>query len=161
MSARHPIEAPCPICAAVPGQPCQGGRGDRKAFHRQRGSRRAQYPIHEVERGLTDSPIEHILLSALVEWINFHEANFATVKTQEPFGPYRADIMVVVGQHKLVVECDGAQFHSSQQMIEHDKRRDRFCASNDIAVMRFTGREITRDVRRCAAEVGVWIRGRR
>ena len=156
----HPISYPCGRCGAAAGQPCQGKRGDRKAFHRERGGRRSRSPVAEVERDLTDSPIEHIMLSALVEWIDHHEASYAAVTTQAPFGPYRADIMVRVGDRRLVVECDGAAFHNNARMIEHDKRRDRYCTLNGIAVLRFTGKEIHRDARGCAAQVGVWIRGR-
>lgn len=156
----HPISFPCARCGAAAGQPCQGKRGDRKAFHRERGGQRNRSPLAEVERDRTDSPIEHIMLSALVEWIDHHEAHYAYVATQAPFGPYRADIMVTVGERRLVVECDGSTYHNHARMIEHDKRRDRYCTLNGIAVLRFTGQEITRDPRGCAAQVGVWIRGR-
>lgn len=157
---KHPIESPCPVCHASSGQSCQGRRGDRKSFHRARGVH-TRTAILEVEKDLTDSPIEHTLLSALVEWIEHHDISYANVETQVPFGPYRADIMVVVANRRLIVECDGSTFHNHARAIEHDKRRDRFCALNDIAVMRFTGKEINRDPRRCAAEVGIWIKGRK
>lgn len=157
----HPIAFPCAKCGAAAGQRCQGKRGERKAFHRERGGQRLRSPLIEVEPGLTDSPIEHILLSALVEWIDHHDVDFAEVETQVPFGPYRADIMVTVGEHQLVVEADGSTFHNHAKMIEHDKRRDRYCTLHGIAVLRFTGHEITRDPRGCAAQVGLWIRGRR
>jgi len=76
-------------------------------------------------------------------------------------GPYRLDMVVVSGNRRLVVEADGASFHNSPDMIEHDKRRDRFCVTQGYAVMRFTGAEIRRDPRGCAAQVGLWIRARR
>lgn len=82
------------------------------------------------------------------------------ITTQAAVGPFRADIMIEDGARKLVVECDGAAFHNSADRIERDKRRDRFCAAQGISVMRFTGSEIHRDPRGCAAEVGVWIRRR-
>ena len=116
-------------------------------------------PLLEVEPGLTDSPIEHTLLSALVEWAEHHDVDYADIDTQVPFGPYRADIMVTIGERRLVVECDGAAFHNHTKMIEHDKRRDRFCTLNGYAVLRFTGKEINADPRGCAAQVGVWIKG--
>lgn len=157
----HPISLPCAKCGASPGQSCQGKSGDRKAFHRERGGRRLRSPIAEVDRALSDSPIEHIMISALVEWIEYHDVTYADVETQVPFGPYRADIMVVVDGRRLVVECDGAAFHNNARMIEHDKRRDRYCTLNDIDVLRFTGKEIIRDPRGCAAQIGIWIRRRR
>jgi very-short-patch-repair endonuclease len=59
---------------------------------------------------------------------------------------------------KLVVECDGAAYHAAtKEQIERDKRRDRFFMAQGIAVMRFTGAEINRSSRACAAEVGSWL----
>lgn len=152
---KHPLQQHCPKCGAIPGQYCRGSRGkDRRAFHRERGSKRNDAPIAEVERDLTDSPIEHILLSAISEWIE-HDGQEIEVITQAQIGPYRADVLIA---GKLVVEADGKAFHNAPEAIQHDKRRDRFCAINGYAVMRFTGDEILRDPRGCAAEVGQWIR---
>lgn len=158
--ATHPIERRCWKCGAEAGQPCQGKRRERIAFHRERGSRISHAIDHKPD-GRTESPIEDVLAGAILGWIDYHGISDAAMKTQEPVGPYRADILIECAGQKLVVECDGAAFHNEPDQIARDKRRDRFCATQGIAVMRFTGAEITRDPRRCAAEVGVWIRGRR
>lgn len=99
------------------------------------------------------------MVGALRAWIDHHDAD-ASVTTQVPVGPYRIDIMVESDGRKLVVECDGATFHNSTEAVERDKRRDRFCVTQGLFVMRFTGAEINRDVRGCAAQVGLWIRAR-
>jgi very-short-patch-repair endonuclease len=157
----HPIERNCPICLAEPGQPCISKRGtERRAFHRQRGSRRAHI-IYAMRKGETESPIEELLAGTILGWLDHHEITVAAMTTQVKLGPYRADILVEVAGHKLVVECDGQAFHSSLEAVAHDKRRDRYCAVQGIAVMRFTGAEIHRDPRGCAAQVGVWIRSKR
>lgn len=157
----HPLNRPCPRCQASIGQHCLTTRGaTRKAFHRERGSRRCDTPIAEVEAGLTDSPIEDTLLSVLLEWLDHEGRDDVTISTQVPIGPYRADMVVRVGEGGLVVEADGVAFHSSLERIQHDKRRDRYCVSLGYYVMRFTGAEIIRDPRGCAAEIGAWIRGR-
>lgn len=70
-------------------------------------------------------------------------------------------MLVTVAGRGLVVESDGIAFHSSLEAIERDKRRDRFCVTQGYAVMRFTGPEIQRDPRGCAAQVGLWIRAQR
>lgn len=108
----------------------------------------------------TESPIEVTLASSIRGWIHHHEAA-ATISTQVPTGPYRADILIEDGERKLIVECDGAAFHNSPKAVDHDRRRDRYCATQGIAVMRFSGTEIKRDPRGCAAQVGVWIRAQR
>lgn len=78
--------------------------------------------------------------------------------TQARIGPYRVDILAEMDGKYLVVECDGAAYHAAtKDQIERDKRRDRFFAAQNISVMRFTGAEINRCARACAAEVGAWI----
>lgn len=153
----HPIENVCPKCGALAGMRCIGKRGERKAFHRGRGSRSQRFIV--PADFATESPIETIMADALADWIDHHDAD-ATITTQAPVGPYRADMLVESRGAKLVVECDGHAFHSSRDQVEYDKRRDRFFVTQGLAVMRFSGREIQRDPRGCAAQVGVWIRGR-
>lgn len=155
-----PIESYCPRCDAVPGQCCVGSRGqERRAFHRGRGSRRAAAPTWSPHLHKVESPLEDDLAGAITAWIDYHNAD-ASVATQVPLGPYRLDMVVASGNRRLVVEADGAAFHNSPDMIEHDKRRDRFCVTQGYSVMRFTGAEIRRDPRGCAAQVGLWIRAR-
>ena len=160
MSGNHPIERACLKCGAEPGQPCAGSRGQpRKAFHRERGSRRAV--LAAVTHGLrVDSPIEDQMAAAIVGWIDHHDVAGVTVTTQVPVGPYRADIMLETAGRRLVVECDG-KCHNTADAMQHDKRRDRYFTLRGIAVLRFTGAEINRDPRGCAAEVGIWIRAQR
>lgn len=53
----------------------------------------------------------------------------------------------------LIVELDGHQFHEkTPEQAEHDRKRDRWFAANGYRVIRFTGREVWRDVRSCVAE---------
>lgn len=156
-----PIESYCPKCGAQPGQPCLGSRGhERKAFHRGRGSRRAEAAAYNPHEHRVDSPIEDALAGAIIAWINHHEVD-ADVATQVPLGPYRLDIVVETAGRRLCVECDGAAFHTSLEAVERDKRRDRFCVTQGMAVMRFTGAEIHRDPRGCAAQIGLWVRAQR
>ena len=154
----HPIERICPTCGAEAGQRCVGKWGrERKSFHRTRGGRRKAHPIYHEPGIRTDSPIEKLLAGAILGWID-HYGIVAAVKTQAAIGPFRADILIEERSRRLVVECDGAAYHASKEQVEHDKRRDRYCASRGICVMRFSGAEINRDPRGCAAEVGLWIK---
>jgi very-short-patch-repair endonuclease len=105
----------------------------------------------------TESPIEALLLRAIGEEIGRCRLD-CWPTTQAKIGPYRIDILVEMDGRKLVVECDGAEFHAkNKDQVERDKRRDRFFAARGISVMRFTGREINRSSRACAAEVGEWL----
>ena len=110
----------------------------------------------EIVKG-TESPIEALLVRAIGEEISRCRLPCAPT-TQAKIGPYRVDIFVEMDGRKLVVECDGAAFHAAtKEQIERDKRRDRYFAAQGISVMRFTGAEINRSPRACAAEVGSWL----
>lgn len=153
----QPIERICPTCGAEAGQRCLGKRGhERKAFHRARGGRRKAHPIYSEPGVVTESPIEKELAGAVLGWLD-HYGIAASVTTQATLGHYRADILIERDGRALVVECDGAAYHGSEEQVERDKRRDRYCAARGINVMRFTGKEIRRDPRGCAAEVGLWV----
>lgn len=153
-----PLQRPCPTCEAVEGQPCLGKYGkERKSLHRARGSRRRTYKPRPAPELKTESPIESALVGFILGWLDHHGGE-ASVTSQAPIGPYRADILVQRDDRKLVVECDGADYHGSPERVQRDKRRDRYCAARGIHVMRFSGSEITRDPRGCAGEVGMWIR---
>lgn len=157
---RHPLDIQCPLCEAGPGQRCVGKTGkERKAFHRARGyKRKAPHPIYFKTTERAESPIETALASAIIEWMAHHEIA-ADLEQQAAIGPFRADILVSQGGRKLVVECDGAEFHAiTKEQVERDKRRDRYCAARGICVMRFSGAEIHRDPRGCAIEVGLWVK---
>lgn len=159
MSGTHPIDFECAACGAQPGASCVGVRGNlRKALHRARGTKKDAAPRY-VGHGLgTESVIENKLVGAVVAWIHHHDA-IAVVKTQVPVGAYRADVIIEARGRLLAVECDGAAFHTSDDAVAHDRRRDRYFATQDIFVMRFTGSEIARDPRQCAAQIGRWIVG--
>lgn len=106
---------------------------------------------------VTESPIEALLVQAIGEEIARCRLD-CRPETQAKIGPYRADILVEIDGRKLVVECDGAAYHAAtKDQVERDKRRDRFFVAQNIPVMRFTGSEINRSPRACAAEVGSWL----
>lgn len=157
-----PIERHCPKCHALVGMPCLGARGHaRKAFHRERGSRWGLAPKFEYHGLTTESPIEDKLVGAITAWLRHHDIMDTTLETQVVCGPYRFDMVVTSARRKLVVECDGKQFHSSYAAVQRDKARDRFCVTQGMAVMRFTGQEIHKNARDCASQVGLWIRAQR
>ncbi len=74
---------------------------------------------------------------------------------------YRVDFLVaarlmVVNRDVtwLIVECDGAEFHTSAAQRERDRQRDfEIQAKLGIPTMRFTGSDIYRQEKRCAEAV--------
>jgi very-short-patch-repair endonuclease len=81
---------------------------------------------------------------------------------QAPILNYRADILIMsknlAGQWmKLVVECDGHDFHErTKEQAAKDRSRDREMQGAGYTVFRFTGAEIYRDPVKCAQQVVAW-----
>jgi Protein of unknown function (DUF559) len=69
-------------------------------------------------------------------------------------GSFRpADGRLRSGSKRMVVECDGHDFHErTQDQARRDRERDRRLQSFGFLVYRFTGREIWEDVFACATQ---------
>lgn len=53
----------------------------------------------------------------------------------------------------IFIECDGHDFHErTKEQAEHDRSKDRAIQAAGIPILRFTGREIFRDVGACITE---------
>lgn len=144
----------------------------------------AERELFDLDRAcsFTCSPIEELFMAAL--WVKVPanivvEANgdSAVHKTQRPgdpwtvfvrpqcsVGPYRVDFLLSLeGSHvqessRLAVEVDGHDFHEkTKAQAAHDKKRDRFFASEGLTVIRFTGSEITKNAHACATEAEVLL----
>jgi very-short-patch-repair endonuclease len=73
---------------------------------------------------------------------------------QLPLGRYVADFAIVGADGKVVVECDGHDFHErSKEQAKKDRRRDRWMQSEGWLVLRFTGSELWNDAHACGEEV--------
>lgn len=61
------------------------------------------------------------------------------------------------GWRKLIVECDGHDFHErTKQQAAKDRSRDREVQLRDYSVLRFTGSEIYKNAWECADQVTFW-----
>ena len=128
------------------------------------------YPIDEI-RPITaacESPIEAWMLVGLLVvslergWCPFvvdpgggvfRVVEFGgprlAIRPQQPIGGWRPDFLVEAGGHRLVVECDGREWHEDR---EHDARRDaELLQQHGLSIVRYTGREIWADALACAA----------
>lgn len=93
--------------------------------------------------------------------------NFVAIEPQFPVGDFRCDFAVAgrwnsYGLHVrgCIVECDGAEWHSSTEQTERDSFRQRTIENRlKVRVLRFSGSEIFRDPNGCAARVVEYIRG--
>ena len=99
--------------------------------------------VTKLQRGGFDSGLEANLSEALLN-------RGIVARTGRTVGAYRLDLAVEIGAVRLDVECDGAAFHVDR---ERDAARDRALQAAGWAVLRFSGREISRDVELCAKRV--------
>ncbi len=69
--------------------------------------------------------------------------------TQIKIGKFFADFLVEQNGKKVVVECDGKEFHNPQK----DKERDEILLQKGFETLRFSGSEIFHDVEKCVLKV--------
>lgn len=73
---------------------------------------------------------------------------------QEQIAHYRADFVVRGFGKKVVIECDGHDFHDrTKEQAKSDRQRDRDMQAKGFAIFRFTGSEIHNGAGHCAREV--------
>lgn len=86
-----------------------------------------------------ESPAEEAFLDAMVSAFDLKpdkgrlSGSGVTLQMQVPVASYRLDFLVDKG---LVVEVDGARWHSSPEAIERDTERDKVLRSKGYAVLR-------------------------
>lgn len=64
---------------------------------------------------------------------------------------YRVDFLLK--DARLIVELDGHDYHSTKVQLENDAIRQRYLSRAGYTVIRFTGREVNRDPKKCVDEV--------
>lgn len=142
--------------------------------------------IYEQERGddgrygplRGDSEIERLLFLGLVVRTSFGGSEYEAmlvpesedrekaliVRPQATIGARRADFLVHAFDHRrtrswrrLIVECDGHDFHERTKVqARRDRSRDRLALMDGYDCFRFTGSEIWSDPWGCAGEILNW-----
>ena len=138
-----------------------------------------------------ESPIENMLYSALITLFSIEQigepepensgdfvvASGYSISPQYEIGKYRVDFLVSYGtdifsipekrtvfntDKELVVECDGTEWHErTEKERRYEKKRDRFIQSEGYKIFRYTGKEITDDPFKVAAEIFTQVVGRK
>ncbi len=86
------------------------------------------------------------------------DAGSLWIMGQRSIGRYRADF-VLVGRGEfgevvaLVVECDGREWHTTEEQVKRDHKRDAELNAMRLRVERFDGATITHAPERCAATI--------
>lgn len=110
---------------------------------------RAQFTKEELESG-PDKNKDH-LIGILDFWI----------ERQVILLDWPVDFVIWIASmpdKKLVVECDGHEFHErTKEQAKRDRERDRRLQKAGYRVFRFTGSEIWRNAHKCAHEAIDWL----
>ena len=121
-----------------------------------------------------DSPIEKLLFAAIIRFHEYEHKNglvigafpstdediIGWIERQVKVADARVDFLLTVrgNPNKLVIECDGHEFHErTKEQAAKDRSRDRAFQAAGHTVFRFTGSEIWRDPMGCAQQVSQWI----
>lgn len=84
-----------------------------------------------------ESPIERRLYLAL-------QQNGYQIETQTRCGPYRIDI--TIPRARIAIEADGKAYHSSPAQKANDRRKNAYLRENGWKVLRFSGRQIYKEM---------------
>jgi len=94
-------------------------------------------------RSICESPAETAFLDAMVSAFDLKPDTGRLVggglllQIQVPVGNYRLDFLV---DKKLVIEVDGARWHSSPEAVERDAARDKVLSGKGFEVLRISAR---------------------
>jgi very-short-patch-repair endonuclease len=100
-----------------------------------------------------ESPIE-IMLGAPLRYAIEQQRLPVQIAAQHPLGRFRYDFAIIRqrdGKLLMLIECDGAAFHSSDEQRANDMAKDEAAAGAGARMVRFTGSEIYRDVDDCVS----------
>ena len=120
----------------------------------------------------SDSPIESILGAALILCFKNGGKPLTLAAQPEPatglllipqfkWGVYRSDWAIYNPKttDALLIECDGKDYHSSQEQVAHDQRKDQAAHDRGYLTVRFSGSKIHRDADGCARGVFDFVYG--
>ena len=104
----------------------------------------------------TESPIERLLLEAF-DMIRTKDLNTIYdyyLIPQVEIGKYRVDFELINPYKKIVVECDGYDFHQkTKEQVKKDNQRERDLKKLGYEVVRFSGSEIFEDAEKCVKDL--------
>lgn len=108
-------------------------------------------PVPERELPASASPIEKKFWAACRRLL---ATSLDGLVFQHPVIGYRIDF--ALPDRKIGIELDGFRSHSSTEDIEKDRLRQRILAGHGWYIIRFGGREVTRDADYCAQQAA-WL----
>lgn len=101
--------------------------------------------------GVADSPAETVFWDAYRKMLPLPLDGLVA---QHTVGRYRLDF--AIPQRRIGIEIDGLQYHSSQESIIKDRRRQRELEQQGWRVVRFAAKEVFDDADACVRQAAQW-----
>lgn len=79
---------------------------------------------HSYDNEKIESPIEQILLNHLIKFLHPETEVIVQFPIKTISGNFRGDIALIRGEIKVILECDGEEFHSAEKDDWYDEWRD-------------------------------------
>jgi very-short-patch-repair endonuclease len=105
---------------------------------------------------LCDSEIEVDLAVTLTKALRVIDDPSLSLRHQLHLGRFLYDLYIKrEGRSKplVMIECDGKEFHSTDEQIAKDRAKDTLAAKSGILLLRFSGSQIFRELDRCTQQV--------
>jgi very-short-patch-repair endonuclease len=97
-----------------------------------------------------ESPIEVDLGARLSHALGLIDDSTLLLVPQYILGSYRYDFALSRnGKPIALIECDGREFHSTEEDVANDRAKDALAANEGLLLFRFSGSEIFRDTKEC------------
>ncbi len=122
--------------------------------------------IYGPEWERCESPIEQIVYVGLVEFIGAKpgrltkdpDSTDVLIYPQVKIRGYRADFVLTAHwpRRRLVIECDGKAYHSTDPQMLYDARRDKEIHAAGYDVIRLKGSDIRRNILTAISPIGRW-----
>lgn len=132
-------------------------------------------PIDNLKGLFNNGVIDSDLLKSFQEFLFQHQTNNYRYKTYHftmqcgfpelkvDGKPIRTDLLIWKPndkKFKLIVECDGFQFHSGKKSFINDRKRDRLLQSKGFDVFRFSGLEIYHEPFKASLELFEYLKSK-
>jgi very-short-patch-repair endonuclease len=121
-------------------------------YPRRRGTRAINAAL-DKQRQIGETVLRSTFERVFLDFVTDH--GLPRPRTNEPLGPYFPDALWP--EHRLVVELDSYDIHTTRQAFESDRARDRALTAAGYRVLRVTWRQLTTDPEALARELGATL----
>lgn len=118
--------------------------------------------LSPIVAGLYRHPVAGMSIDRLHQQFEIDYAAPIIAAPQVTWNRFRTDFTILArrshrdggGMFRMIVECDGHEFHSrTKEQAQRDRSRDRYFLAQGVIVMRFTGSELWNNATGCVCEV--------